>query len=155
MNLQLIKWLAVKFDEQGIDHTQWPEDATDVSQGNYEVVIEGWRVPYVNWRGEESLHDMGFDCDGDFKYIEEYDNDQTCTREEFFTFMENNPTYVAEIKAARQDAVKRIAELNQIAYDAVLEASEIAESVALPYFCAMPAGMPNIDPNSDWDSSRC
>lgn len=154
MSLQLIKWLAVKFDENGIDYTQWPEDAV-ANQSNYEVTIDDWKVPYVDWKGEETTGDLGWDCEDDFKYIEEYDEGESCTREEFFAFMEKNPTYVADVKAARQDAVKRIAELNQIAYDAVLEASKIADSVDLPYFCRMPAGMPDIDPNSDWDSSRC
>jgi hypothetical protein len=155
MSVQLIKWLAVKFDEDGINYNEWPEDATDVTQSNYEVEIEGWRVPYVNWRGEQSSRNMSFDCEDDFKYIEEYDEGESCTRAEFFTFMEANPTYVSDVKGKRQDAVKRIAELNQIAYDAVLEASKVAASVDLPYYCAMPAGMPDLDPNSDWDSSRC
>lgn len=154
MSLQLIKWLAIKFDENGVDYTQWPEGAV-ANQSNWEVTIDDWKVPYVNWKGEETTTDLGWECEGDFKNLEEYDEGESCTREEFFAFMEKNPTYVADVKAARQDAVKRIAELNQIAYDAVLEASKIADSVDLPYFCRMPAGMPDIDPNSDWDSSRC
>lgn len=154
MSVQLIKWLAVEFDKNGVDYTQWPEDAV-ATQGNYEVEIEGWTVPYVNWKGEETTINLGFECEGAFKNLEEYDDGESCTREEFFAFMEKNPTYVTDVKAARQDAVKRIAELNKIAYDAVQEASNLADSVDLPYFCRMPAGMPDIDPNSDWDSSRC
>lgn len=154
MSVQLIKWLAIKFDEEGIDYTLWPEDA-QATQGNCEVEVEGWSVPYTNWRGEHTTTNLGFECEGEFKNLEEYDDGLTATREEFFAFMEKNPTYVADVKAQRQEVVARIAELNQIAYDAVLEASKLAGSVDLPYFCRMPADMPDLDPNSDWDSSRC
>lgn len=154
MSNQLIKWLAIKFDEEGVDYTLWPEDAT-AEQSNWEVTIDGWKVPYTNWKGEETTTDLGFECEGAFKNLEEYDDGLTATREEFFAFMEKNPTYVADVKNKRQEVVARIAELNQIAYDAVQEASKLADSVDLPYFCRMPAGMPDIDPNSDWDSSRC
>ncbi|QNR53926.1 hypothetical protein phiK7A1_138 [Pseudomonas phage phiK7A1] len=153
--MELVNYLALKFAEEGLTIADWPEDADGASQDNYEVSIEGWRVPYTRYNGEISTTNKGWECEGDFKYIEEYDEGQTCSREELADFLEANPNYAADVLVARKDAVARIAELNTIAYDAVKEAIQLSHSVDLPYSCGMPAGVADLDENSDWDSSRC
>lgn len=139
--MNLVQWLAVKFEEDRIDFTQWPEDSETAEQNNWEVEIDGWDIELV--------------CEGDFKYLEEYDDPETCSREEFFNFIEKNPNFGKEILAKRKLSVGRIAELNKIAYDAVAEAMKLSEEAGLPYVCAMPSGVADLDENSDWDSSRC
>lgn len=139
--MNLVQWLAVKFEEEKIDYTQWPEDAETAEQNNYEVEIDGW--------------DVCLECEGDFKYQDEYEDSETATRDEFFSFIENNPTYGKDILDKRKDVIGRIAELNKIAYDAVEEAIKLSEEVGLPYTCSMPNGVADLDANSDWDSSRC
>lgn len=150
--MNLVQWLAVKFEEEKIDYTQWPEDAEEVTQDNSEVTIDGWEVKS---RYSERMVDFSLDCEGDFKYLEEYDGAESCTREEFFTFIETNPTFAKDLLQKRKDVVGRIAELNKIAYDAVEEAIKLSEEVGLPYTCSMPGGVADLDANSDWDSSRC
>lgn len=150
--MELVQWLAVTFEERGIDYTQWPEDATDVNQSNYEVTIEGWEVKS---KYSDRMVDISFDCEGDFKYIDEYEDDNSCTREEFFEFIEANPNYAKDLIAKHKDIIGRIAELNKVAYDAVEQAMKLSEEVCLPYSCSMPAGVADLDENSDWDSSRC
>lgn len=153
--MELVKYLALKFAEEGLTIADWPEDTDDAEQTNYEVNIEGWSVPYINWKGEQSTCSKGWECEGEFKYVEEYENGQTCSREELAEFLEANPSYAADVLIARKDAIARIAELNQVAYDAVKEAIKLSHSVDLPYSCSMPAGVADLDENSDWDSSRC
>lgn len=151
--MNLVQWLAVTFEENKIDYTQWPDDAEDVTQTNYEVTIEGWEVP--SKYNAQRMVDLSFDCQGDFKHIDEYEDDNSCTREEFFEFIKSNPNYAKDLIAKRQSVVGRIAELNKIAYDAVEEAMKLSEEVGLAYECAMPSGVADLDENSDWDSSRC
>lgn len=139
--MNLVQWLAVKFEEENIDYTQWPED-TDAEQNNYEVEIEGWDVDLLC-------------CEGDFKYQGEYDDSESCTREDFFDFIEKNPTFGKGILDKRKTSIGRIAQLNKVAYGAVEEALKLSEEVGLPYTCSMPSGVADLDENSDWDASRC
>jgi hypothetical protein len=150
--MNLVQWLAVKFEEDKIDYTQWPEDAEEVTQDNCEVTIQGWEGPY-GYKGR--ITDMCFDCEGDFKYIEEYDSGETISREEFFSFIEAKPTYAKDIIQKRKSVIGKISELNKAAYNAVEEAMKLSDEVGLPYTCPMPSGVADLDENSDWDSSRC
>jgi hypothetical protein len=150
--MELVQWLAVKFEQEKIDYNAWPEDAHEAVQDNYEVTIEGWEGPF-DYKGR--VCDFSIECEGDFKHIEEWDSGETCSREDFFTFIEANPTYAKDLIAKRKDVIGRIAELNKVAYDAVEEAIKLSHEVGLPYFCAMPASVADLDENSDWDSSRC
>lgn len=144
--LKLAKFLAIKFAEENIDWKQWPEHV-EAEQSNWEVTL-------YDWGGVD-----GFEVDGEFPYLEDWESDRTLTQEEFFSFMESNPTYVQDIKGKRQEAVAEIARLNQIAYDAVEQAMKLSDSVDLPYSCRMPSGVADLDQNSDWNSdwnsSRC
>ena len=152
--MELVKWLALKFDEDGIDWTQWPKGVT-AEQNNCEVLFEGWEVPSTTWKGEPCMDNLGWECDGDFKYIEEYGNGQSCERSEFEDFITKNPTFVQDVKAEREGALKEIAQLNRQAYESVEKAMALAAEVCVPYSCRMPAGVADLDQNSDWDSSRC
>lgn len=150
--MELVQWLAVQFEEQGIDFNQWPEDAENVEQSNYEVEIDSWEVKS---KRSERMVSLSFDCEGDFKHIGEYEDNNTCTREEFFEFIEANPTYAKDLLEKRKSVVGRIAELNKIAYNAVEEAMKLSDEVGVPYTCSMPSGVADLDENSDWDASRC
>lgn len=150
--MNIVQWLTVEFEERKIDFTLWPEYAEIISQGNYEVTIEGWEGSF-GYKGR--IADFSLSCEGDFKYQDEYEDAETATREEFFAFIEENPTYAKDILDKRRASIGRIAELNKIAFDAVEEAIKLSEEVGLPYTCSMPSGVADLDANSDWDSSRC
>jgi len=148
-----VQYLALKLAE--LNNGEWPEGCDEVEQSNYEIDFEGSSVEQKNYRGELVIDSLGWVCDGDFKYIEEYDSGETCTRAEYEEFMAACPNYVQETLAARPEKVARIAELNKVAYAAVAEAMALSDEIGIPYTCSMPAGVADLDENSDWDSSRC
>lgn len=148
-----VQYLALKLAE--LNNGEWPEGCDEVEQSNYEIDFEGSSVEQKNWRGEFVMAALGWECEGDFKYIEEYDSGETCTRAEYEEFMAAYPNYVQETLAARPEKVARIAELNKVAYAAVAEAMALSDEIGIPYTCSMPAGVADLDENSDWDSSRC
>lgn len=150
--MNLVQWLAVTLEEKKVDFTQWPEDAEYVTQDNYEVTIDGWEGPF-GYKGQ--ICDLSLECEGEFKYIEEWNDGKSCTREDFFSFIKENPTFAKDLLQKRKDVIGRIAELNNTAFTAVEEAIKLSEEVGLPYTCSMPAGVADLDANSDWDSSRC
>jgi hypothetical protein len=155
--MELVKYLALQFDAEGIDYNLWPEDAVARQVNDHEVVIEGWKTgeTYTYSNGRVVEYEVSFEPNGEFKIQGEYGDFESVDRDEFFAFMEANPTYVADTKAKRQEVLQLIAELNQTAYDAVEQAMALSRGADLPYSCRMPAGVANLDENSDWDSSRC
>lgn len=154
--LAIARFLALKFKEDGIDFkTEWPEDAEEASEGGYELVIEGWTIPYKRYDGTMTTTDMAFECEGQFKHREEYEDTPTLSREDFFAWAEANPTFADDIEFNRRRAVEEISRLNKVAYDAVEAAIALSEECCLPYSCRMPSSVADLDQNSDWDSSRC
>lgn len=155
--MELVKYLALQFDAEGIDWKLWPEDAVANQVNDYEVIIEGWKTgeTYTYYDGRVVDYQVSFDLDGEFKHQGEYGDFESVDRDKFFAFMETNPTYVADTKAKRQEVLGKIAFLNEIAFNAVAEAMALSHGADLPYSCRMPAGVANLDENSDWDSSRC
>jgi hypothetical protein len=107
--MELVKYLAIKFAEDNIDWRQWPE-GVEASQSSCEVTLEGWKTgeTYERWNGEQVEYDLGWEVDGEFKNQGEYGDYETVDRDEFFAFMEANPTYVADTKAKRQETWDRI-----------------------------------------------
>lgn len=148
-----VQYLALKLAE--LNNGEWPEGCDEVEQSNYEIDFEGSSVEQENWRGEFVMAALGWECGGDFKYIEEYDSGETCTRAEYEEFMAAYPNYVQETLAARPEKVARIAELNKVAYAAVAEAMALSDEIGIPYTCSMPAGVADLAEFSDWDSSSC
>lgn len=156
--MNLVELLALEFAGGALSEhnpNDWPEDVV-ASQSYDEVYFEGWEYLYTSSiTGDSWMKNVGFSADGKLKHIGEYDDSEEVTREEYFTFVEANPNFVAETQAKRKANIGRIAELNKIAYDAVDEAIKLSHEAGLPYTCGMPASVADLDENSDWDSSRC
>jgi hypothetical protein len=120
------------------------------------VVFEGWKYDYTSpYGGGTRQYDVGFEVDGELPYLDEYDEGEEVTREEFFAFIAERPNFVAEIEEKRKENMGKIAELNKVAYNAVEQAMTLSHEAGLPYTCSMPAGVADLDENSDWASSRC
>lgn len=154
--LAIARFLALAFHEAGIDpYEEWPEDADEASQDNGEVVIEGWPSSYTNYRNEVVECGMSFSCGGQFKWQGEYTCSNDLSREDFFSWFSENKDYAVRIDAVREDTVKEIARLNQIAYDSVEKAIKLSEEICVPYYCVMPSSVADLDENSAWDASSC
>lgn len=156
--MTLLELLVLKFAEPGCEHNHndWPEDVEAVRSSNSEVDFDGWTYTYKSsYGGGEWETTVGFEVDGELPYMEEYDDQETVTREEYFAFIAERPNFVQEIADKRRTNMARIAELNKIAYDAVDEAIKLSHEAGLPYTCSMPASVADLDENSDWASSRC
>lgn len=157
--MKLVELLVLEFAKGGAlaEHNpnDWPEDV--VARHSYsEVEFDGWEYLYTSSYGGNSwMTNVSFDPDGKLKSVEEYEEGDSVTREEYFAFVEANPNFVADLEEKRKTNVGRIAELNKIAYDAVDEAIKLSHEAGLPYTCSMPASVADLDENSDWDSSRC
>lgn len=156
--MTLVELLVLKFADPECQHdyNDWPEDVVARHENNSEVVFEGWKYEYTNsYGGGTYQYNVGLEVDGELPYLEEYDEGEEVTREEFFAFIEANPNFVADIEAKRKTNMARIAELNKIAYEAVDEAIKLSHEAGLPYTCSMPSAVADLDENSDWASSRC
>lgn len=156
--MELVELLVLEFANGELsehDHNDWPEDV--VAEHSWgEVNFEGWT--YLNrhqYSGATWETTVCFDADGKLKALGEYDGSEEVTREEYFAFLEANPTFVADTEAKRRVNIGRIAELNKIAYEAVDEAIKLSHEAGLPYTCSMPASVADLDENSDWDASSC
>lgn len=154
--LAIARFLALVFHNAGIDpHNEWPEDAEEVTQGNCEVSIEGWPSTYKCWDGKIKDCNLAFECEGKFKSRGEWDSYASLSREDFFSWFDENKDFATRIDSVREDTVKEIARLNQIAYDAVDKAIKLSAEICVPYYCGMPSSVADLDENSDWDESRC
>lgn len=152
--MKLVEFLAVKFKEENISVDSWPDDVVAV-QGNYEVEFDGWEVPYTGRQGLSYMVNFILDCEGVFKYVDEDDSGEECTKDEYIDFITKNPNFVQKLEQRRKVKIGRIAELNKVAYDAVALAIKLSEESGLPYTCSMPSGVVDLDMNSNWDSSSC
>lgn len=155
--MKLVEFLVLAFaDQTEHDYNDWPEDVVASREHNSEVTFEGWEYNYKSPYGYgEWEATVSFDVDGKLPYLEDYEAGEEVTREEFFEFIEEHPNFIAEIEAKRKENMGKIAELNKIAYDAVEHAMKLSSEAGIPYTCSMPAGVADLDENSDWNSSRC
>lgn len=153
--MNLVEFLVLEFANQTQhDYNDWPEDVVARHENNSEVVFEGWKYDFTSPYGTRQ-YDVGFEVDGELPYLDEYDEGEEVTREEFFAFIAERPNFVAEIEEKRKENMGKIAALNKVAYNAVEQAMALSHEAGLPYTCRMPSGVADLDEKSDWASSRC
>lgn len=137
--LAIARFLAIYFHENGIDPQNWPEDS-DATQDNYSVFIEDF---------------LEIDCEEQFKVLEDWESDNELTREDFFAWLEENKDFATQVDNVRAETLAEIERLNKVAYEAVDAAIKLSDEICVPYYCAMPSSVADLDENSAWDSSSC
>ena len=157
--VNLARFILVNLEKNkerfGVEIEDWPEDAV-VSQRNHYVEFDGWDYSYYSeYRHQTFTTSICFDDASFFKDDGEYAESTYLDREEFFAWYEQNPNFIQEVEAKRQSYVTKIAELNQIAYDAVEQAVNLSNEILLPYYCRMPYAVADLDSSSNWDASTC
>lgn len=155
--MKLIELLVEEFANPDIQvkAEDWPEGV--VAEHCYSSIeFDGWKYNYTSRYGGQSwITSFEIDVDGRMKSVDEWQDGEKVTREEYFAFVEANPNFLTDLAERRRKNVGRIAELNKIAYDAVDEAIKLSHEAGLPYTCTMPSSVADLDENSDWDASRC
>ena len=87
-------------------------------------------------------------------YIEEYENGDTVTKEEYEAFVAANPTLLEDITALTPINIAKIAALNTQIATMVDEINKLADEIGIDAIIDLGSnGVLSL--NSDWDSSRC
>ena len=130
----------------------WPEPATKFTQRNsYELESDEPVNISAKWCGDGEYED--FEVEG-LAYMEEYDDGESITKEEYLQFMQDNPTYLQDLPGRQAAVTAEIARLNKKVGAMIDQMTELAESVALDFSIDLGKNG-SLDLNSDWDSSRC
>lgn len=151
--MELIKALAIALHEDDDHKGKWPEKATEVTQ------VSAWTVEFdeevITYRYSDgrSFTTSELEIEG-LPYIEDYETGDTITKEEYENFMAEHPTFYADMMARRPELVKKIAELNKQVGALVNEITALAEEAGVEVVINL-GQHGELDPNSDWDSSRC
>lgn len=152
--MELIKCLAVAIKNEEQWNGQWPEPATEVQQASsYCFEFDECVYEYTNYRGEKhSLSEYEYE-DG-MPYLEEYDTGDTITKEEYEAFVAANPTWYEDMIQRRPFLVAEIARLNKVIAATIDQMTALAEEAGVEVSIDL-GQHGSLDPNSDWDSSRC
>lgn len=152
--MQLIKCLALAIKQEEQWNGVWPEPATEVTQtSNYCLDFDEPVYHYTNYRGE-AVSTGEYEWEDGMPYIEEYDTGDTITKEEYLAFVEANPTWYEDMIARRPFLVQEIARLNKVVASTIDEMTALAEEAGVEVYIDL-GQHGGLNPNSDWDSSRC
>lgn len=134
----------------------WPEGCESViHDNNYEVEFEGSSYIGKDYNGNDREYPHAVNIEGyGLPYIEEYCEGDTVTREEYEAFVAANPNFYEQVQQAKQVNVAKIAELNKEVGKLINEITTLAEEAGIDIYINL-GQHGSLDPNSDWDSSRC
>lgn len=152
--MNLLKCVAMMIREEEQWGGKWPDPATEVVQvSNYGVEFDEPVYTYTRYNGE--VRTTGeYEWDDGLPYVEEYENGDTITKEEYEAFVTANPNWYEDMIARRPFLVQEISRINKQVGELIDEMTELAEEagVELTIDLGQHGG---LDPNSDWASSRC
>ncbi len=135
------------------------ENIESVSQANsYAITFEGENlVVNEKYRYSDTVytHEEEYETEvAGLPYMEDYDEGERFTGFELRVFLAENPNLVAEVDQKRRDNIGKIAELNKEVGRLIDEMTELAEEANIDVTINL-GQHGSLDPNSDWDSSRC
>lgn len=152
--MELIKCVAMAIKQEEQWGGQWPEPATEVTQNsNYELEFDAPVYKYTNYRGEK-IETGEYEWEDGMPYVEEYDTGDTVTKEEYIAFVAKNPNWYEDMLARRPFLVQEIARLNKVVGATIDEMTALAEEAGVELYINL-GQHGGVNPNSDWDSSRC
>lgn len=152
--MELIKCLALAIRQEEQWEGKWPEPATEVVQASsYCFEFDADVYNYTNYRGEATAINE-YEWEDGMPYLDEYDTGDTITKEEYEAFVAANPTWYEDMIARRPFLVQEIARLNKVIATTIDEMTELAEEAGVEVFIDL-GQHGGLNPNSDWDSSRC
>lgn len=152
--MELIKCLAIAIREEEQWEGKWPEPATKVTQtSNYAFTFDEPVYHYTNYRGEAVSTD-DYEYEDGMPYVEEYDEGDTITKEEYEAFIAANPTWYEDMLERRPFLVQEIARLNKVIATTIDEMTALANEAGVDVYIDL-GQHGGLNPDSDWDSSRC
>lgn len=152
--MELIKCVAMAIQQEEQWNGVWPEPATEVQQvSSYGLEFDAPVYTYTRYNGE--VRTTGeYEWDDGLPFIEEYDTGDTITKEEYVAFITANPTWYEDMLARRPFLVQEIARLNKIVGTTIDEMTALAEEAGVELYIDL-GTHGRLNPDSDWDSSRC
>lgn len=123
----------------------------------YEVNFAGenLKVEYIGYRGQVEIYEEEFDTEiVGLPYLGEYDEGESFTGDQLRALLAKEPDLVANIDKAKRENVGKIAELNKQIAALINEMTKLAEEANIGVTINL-GQHGSLDPNSDWDSSRC
>ena len=152
--MELIKAIAIALHEEAQFGGKWPDPATEVTQqSTYCIEFDAPVYRYTSYTGAEHIYSEMDDVSG-LPFMEEYDDGETITKEEYVAYMEANPNFYADMIARRPFLIQEIARLNALVASTIDEMTALAEEAGVEVTINL-GQHGSLDPNSDWDSSRC
>lgn len=151
--MELIKALVIALHENDDFKGKWPEGATEVQQVNSWAVEFDADVITYHYHGGGSRTSSEYELDG-LPYLGEWDTGDTVTKEEYEAFMQANPTFYTDMIERRPFLVQEIARLNKQVGALIDEMTKLADEAGVEVNIDL-GQHGSLDPNSDWDASRC
>ncbi|MEK0311657.1 hypothetical protein OC704_02540 [Sweet potato little leaf phytoplasma] len=128
-----------------------------IQHNPYEVNFAGENltVERVGYRGQVHTYEEEFDTEiGGLPYLGDYDEGERFTGEQLRVLIAKEPDLVANVEQARRDNIGKIAELNKEVGRLINEMTQLAEEANVDVTINL-GQHGSLDPNSDWDASRC
>ena len=156
--MDLIRAVAISILKDSEFGGEWPNafkehpQATSFSQvSNYEIEFD---QPFDEWESYRgiSLYTT-YEVEG-MPYIEEYQTGDTVTKEEFEAYLAANPNLLEDIANLQPINTAKIAELNKQVGELIDEMTRLADEIGVDVYISL-GQHGSLNPNSDWDSSRC
>lgn len=152
--MELIKALAIALHEEEQFNGKWPDPATEVTQvSSYILEFDEPVYKWVSYSGEERSC-CALDEVSGLSYLDEYESGETITKEEYEAFMAANPNFYQEMLARRPSLIREIARLNKVVGTTIDEMTKLADEAGIELTINL-GQHGSLDPQSDWNSSRC
>lgn len=124
----------------------------------YGVLFEGENLSVVQ---KYSWSDKEYKDEGEYataiaglRYMEDYEEEEEFTGEQLRALIAKEPDLIANVEKARRENIGKIAELNKEVGRLIDEMTELAEEANIDVTINL-GQHGSLDPNSDWQSSRC
>lgn len=135
----------------------WP---TPVDPENPALKLSSYSRYYADFDEDVNLYsfengtiELEFE-DGGAPDNDKCDEDVYVTREEYEEFLKNWPEFKAKREAAAKVNIGKIADLNKQVADLIDQMTELADEAGIDLVIDL-GKHGSLDPESDWDSSRC
>ena len=156
--MELIRAVAIEFAKDKELNGKWPEAVDGQEQATKFTQVSSYEIEFdatiqVIERSYGTYQYSTYECTG-LPYIEEYENGDTVTKEEYEAFVAANPTLLEDITALTPINIAKIADLNTQIAALIDEITELSDQIGIEVNIDL-GQHGTLNPNSDWDSSHC
>lgn len=160
MSVKLMRAIATCFKNDAVLQGKWPAPNEHGEVPDYIQQTDRWTLSFEfpvlmeSYYGTEPEEYEEFNDVEGLPWIDDYDSGDTVTREEFEEWILANPTWFEDMQEAAKRNTGRIAELNKQVAALIDEMTELAEEAGIELEIDL-GQHGSLDPDSDWNASRC